>query len=749
MSESKSLLARLLAKENITVQHGNYTTAYFDVQNRILGLPLWRNDNKDLHDMLVGHEVGHALYTPAEGWVDMQKAAGDERVPGDYLNVVEDIRIERMIQNTYPGIVRSFKRGYTYLHESDFFGIADRKINAMGLMDRINLKAKLRDLIDVEFSETEQPLVDRAFAVNTWDEVVASARELYEFVKNNPESQNQENNTTQADVGGSKAEDDSDEELIDPSGGDGDEEETNDDQESTHESAQTDPGCETEDRDNACEQRANSDSQESDEGEKGSSREGGAEGLDGVETYRNAQENATELLDTNEKGEVPLVVHGMYREQMKEMIVPFEKVRKARETAKENVINEYHKISERYPDRKESCNRRLEEMNTDTDHRYREFITETKRVVNVMAKEFELRKAAYQYSRASTSRSGSLDLQRLHEYKTSDDIFSRVTTLADAKSHGMVMLIDNSASMYEERGPVIRQVLNLAMFCKRVNIPFDVYSFTNTRFIDPSDDDNVDGYPIEALNHKNAMLTHVLSSSFKRRDYDIAYRQLFDLSVRTEGSEGYYDRMSGTPLDDILTGMHMILKDFKNKYQIERPIFTVLTDGDSNQLNIRSALINKHMGLNRKGVRILLDESRQIISPKGRIFRIGCMSEYLYNAIRREVPGLKIIGYFVATTNDEFKRQVYRATGEYDYDNIKEARKLANRDKFVAYDNTMGYDRYFLLKAVRSSDLDTSDDEFEVSDKAKRGEITRAFKKYTKSKKGNRVLATQFAEIIS
>jgi len=187
MSESKSLLARLLAKENISVQHGNYTTAYFDVKNRILGLPLWKDDNKDMYDMLVGHEVGHALYTPAEGWIDMQTAAKDDRVPGDYLNVVEDIRIERKIQQMYPGIVRSFKKGYAYLNESDFFGLKGRDHNRMGLMDRINLKAKLRDLIDVEFSDVEQPLVNRAFAADTWDEVVESARELYEFMQSHPD----------------------------------------------------------------------------------------------------------------------------------------------------------------------------------------------------------------------------------------------------------------------------------------------------------------------------------------------------------------------------------------------------------------------------------------------------------------------------------------------------------------------------------------------------------------------------------
>ena len=58
--ENQSTLARLLAKENITVTTGNMSTAYFDVKNRTLGLPAWKNRGKDVYDMLTGHEVGHA-----------------------------------------------------------------------------------------------------------------------------------------------------------------------------------------------------------------------------------------------------------------------------------------------------------------------------------------------------------------------------------------------------------------------------------------------------------------------------------------------------------------------------------------------------------------------------------------------------------------------------------------------------------------------------------------------------------------
>ena len=65
--EVKGTLAKLLATENLTVEHRQVTTAYFDVENRVLCLPIWKHASETVYDLLVGHEVGHALYTPAEG----------------------------------------------------------------------------------------------------------------------------------------------------------------------------------------------------------------------------------------------------------------------------------------------------------------------------------------------------------------------------------------------------------------------------------------------------------------------------------------------------------------------------------------------------------------------------------------------------------------------------------------------------------------------------------------------------------
>ena len=90
-TEVKGTLAKLLATENLTVEHRKVSTASFDVNNRVLILPIWKNASSIVYDLLVGHEVGHALYTPNENYTDHVQC------PMDYVNVVEDVRIEKLM----------------------------------------------------------------------------------------------------------------------------------------------------------------------------------------------------------------------------------------------------------------------------------------------------------------------------------------------------------------------------------------------------------------------------------------------------------------------------------------------------------------------------------------------------------------------------------------------------------------------------------------------------------------------------
>ena len=119
--EIKSQLAKLLATEDILVENRNIETAQFDVENRVLTLPMWKRASESVYDMLVGHEVGHALYTPNEWY-------WEDRVPQQFVNVTEDARIEKLMKRRYPGLAKSFYKGYKELSDQDFFELEDKDI---------------------------------------------------------------------------------------------------------------------------------------------------------------------------------------------------------------------------------------------------------------------------------------------------------------------------------------------------------------------------------------------------------------------------------------------------------------------------------------------------------------------------------------------------------------------------------------------------------------------------------------------
>ena len=87
--------------------------------------------------MLVGHEVGHALFTPNEDW------RGVADCPKDFVNVIEDARIEKLMKRKFPGLRKSFAGGYKELNDRDFFDAAEHDITKFSLIDRINLHFKI------------------------------------------------------------------------------------------------------------------------------------------------------------------------------------------------------------------------------------------------------------------------------------------------------------------------------------------------------------------------------------------------------------------------------------------------------------------------------------------------------------------------------------------------------------------------------------------------------------------------------
>ena len=176
--EVKGTLAKLLATEDIVVEHRAVETAQFDVDNRVLTLPIWDASNNVI-DVLVAHEVGHALYTPN---IDPVCEA-----PKQFLNITEDVRVEKLMKRKYLGIGKSFYRGYKELNDMDFFELDD--LDTYNLADKINLHFKIGAFLGVKFTPQEQEIVNVVEKSETFEDAIAAAEALYNFCKQEQEDE--------------------------------------------------------------------------------------------------------------------------------------------------------------------------------------------------------------------------------------------------------------------------------------------------------------------------------------------------------------------------------------------------------------------------------------------------------------------------------------------------------------------------------------------------------------------------------
>jgi Mg-chelatase subunit ChlD len=682
---SQEYLAKLLAKENLTIQHGNYQTASFDVVDRVLRLPLWEDKGKAVYDLLVGHEVGHALYTPCQGWHDTKIDV--EGIPRVYLNIIEDIRIERKIQETYPGIVKQFKAGYKRLFDDNLFGTNDREITS--LMDKLNIHSKGRGIVPIEFDADEQPLVDEAMVVQTWDDVVDISRKIHKFLEEKKEEQENEESKTQ-----SPSEDSDD-----------------------GESSQTQGGQQTP-------ETGGESSDEESSPEKGDPTETFTD-----ETFRENEEKLLEGADDQwgDKRQ-PQYTSGISPENMEKVVTPYKELMEARAAL------DYSK----------------------TCYVYSDYITddwmETKKhlesTANLLAKDFERKKAAYEYSRSTESKKGSLNMNKIHQYKYSEDIFLTVTKLAQAKSHGIVMFVDLSGSMADIIQDVIKQTITIAMFCKKVSIPFDVYTFTS-RFSyerDDSDDITTKGNEIDSLNC--VRIVQVLSSTMKTKEFKLASRDLFGMSKlhnysydrpyylsRTEVTK--YDDMGTTPLIETSIVAYDIVNKFQRKYGIQKTNIMFLTDGYANNISIN--IDDSAPKVSR------IDSYKIALNFKGKILK-GHNNNELYEVCLgrlRELTGAKITGFFLAQSTKDYHHGFHGMN--VFYDERKTLLKKWRKEHIISLKKTRGYDDYFIVKVGDNK----QEEEFAPKKTEKISDIRNEFKKFNKGKKIVKQLVNKITDAVA
>jgi len=722
--ESKSLLAKLMATENLVVEQRKVSTAFFDTQSRVLVIPILDNNiPAHTYDLFMGHEVGHALWTPADG----HKIREKDEIPHGLANIVEDSRIERKIKYKYPGLKNSFIKGYKDLFDRNFFETQGRNVNQLKFVDRLNLHCKVGALLNISFSDKEKELVKAVESTETYSDVMEVCRKIIDFTRDQAKSdQVIELPMPEMDIFDEDDEDTSD--LTDFNQEKDDEEvPDNGNTEKTEEEEEDFEGT----GEVTSESEEESQEDEDDEGENEESF--GQDALD-------FDEQVSDLLESDTDRAYRENEHKLFSEECVEYI--YANIPKL---DLENTVVDFKKVYELY----DSFAKKYSWMSQSFyDYEgFKKLRDEIKTGVSYLVKEFEMRKSADQLKKASPAKTGDLNMSKIYSHQFNEDIFKKITVMPGAKSHGLVIFLDWSGSMGTHLENTVKQLFNIVMFCKKVNIPYEVYTFTTSSVEDVkvvqkrvSGDMAIDGFT----------LLNVLSSRMNAAQFTKAAAAL------THSANAFGDRyraavpdiftMGGTPLNQTIVAAMEIVPAFQRKYQLQVVNTIFLTDGDGdaglyvydrnlNQNNITSYNYNAGRP-NRVIIRdpvtkhqesIELGQSRKMTSSFIKLFKYRTKCN--------------IVGFYILSPN-EFKSYLYRHCYGIDTQDI---RANFSKNHCAVFTND-GFDEYYLLRSKKG---DSEEPELVVKENASSRVLATAFSKYNTKRNTNRVVLSRFINMIA
>ena len=693
MLDSKTLLAKLMATEDLIVEQRKVSTAHFDLKNRILCLPILKNDLEAFnYDHFIGHEVGHALYTPGEDY----KIACKELI-GSIVNVVEDVRIERKIKYKYPGLKNSFVKSYSNLIERNFFGTDDTDLNDLNFIDRANLYYKGGPSQGIEFSDEEMPYLELMNSTETFAEVVEVTKKIIAFMKEKAKEQ------LKTSSGEQKSE----------SGG-------------NEEGEKSESKTETEEIERVEAEAGGK--QKADENESSDTEPTDEEVLEQIKSKTDElfKENEKQLFDYD-AGDV--FYPNLPDIDLNRVIVPHTQLYKF-------AAESYHPYHQSLFD--------------EGQKNFVKYRNDLNRMVSYLVKEFELRKNADQMKRAAVSNTGELNMSKIYSYKFNEDIFKKITTMPEGKSHGLVMFLDWSGSMRNELEQTAKQLLALIMFCKKVNIPYEVYAFGDGSrmnhspvvFRKPGD------LRLEDFTLYNIFSSKMSASQFKYAASCFSNKSPADCLCRAMD-------MSGTPLNEAIVAAMKIVPEFqkKNNLQIVNTIF--LSDGESNSNSVMydNSASGREIGIHGKDTYLRDPKTRIEEKVTNGRSRFGSWTISLTNALlrmlKRKTNG-NVVGFYIVPLR-HFER-AYRTYGPYN-PNTTSTEMDQLRTKFRTEKNMIlepkGFDEYYLLKSDGIGADDLLDfDSVPIKTNTNKSIVT-AFKKFNKTRLESRVVLNRFINLIT
>jgi hypothetical protein len=734
---ASDLSARLLATENLSVIRARTQTASFDIKSRVLTLPLWKDMTPEIEDMLVGHEVGHALYTGEE----YLKPIRENVKMMSYLNIIEDVRIEKLMKRRYPGLRKRMNEGYKQLNDRDFFGVKQlQSFDELLLIDKINLYFKAGFQCGVTFTPEEKQFVNRAERVETIEEVIQLADDIYAFSKEQMEERKKRISQDPIDE---MEEDEDENEDLDGDGGEYDDFDDGINQDTD------------EDSDKGRGKKSQKEQNENSNSNKHTNDQVSDSELES-KTERNFSKKLEDLADTNTVYEY----WKFDKNYFKDPIIGYKRI------LSETMSPEAWYASEEYDRNTRHMNPAeiVEFMNKQLAE-YSKFKTESSSTVNYLVKEFEMKKSAQTYKRAQVSKIGSLDMAKIYSYKLKDDLFKRITMLPQGKNHGMVMLVDWSGSMNEVLQDTLKQVINLAMFCTRTQIPYRVFAFTNGyndeyKSLSPFDGDQEMYQQYQAWKRSKMEDTQILTNATSRFNL----LELFSSKMTTTEFNSMAKRVlhysfqcnnnystSSTPLNEALVWCYQHIGTYIKNNNIEKMTFITLTDGDGHGLSAVNSNIPdySYTGDNNKRLKVKNFIKDEVTQKTYELSSNGSSQTEMILRMIKDRYGISVVGFHICGGGRRELMSVLNCNlpsyaGDR-YSIIENWRTEFRKEGFVSLKNT-GRDELFLITKqstkIQEGELETNAD---MNARA----IAKNFGKYLNVKKTSRVLLNRFVTLVA
>ena len=466
----------------------------------------------------------------------------------------------------------------------------------------------------------------------------------------------------------------------------------------------------------------------------------------------------------------------------------------------ENIVTpakRVHQLLEKYYFNHSGAPERSARFESYASSKVKEFKSKNERYVSLLAKEFEMKKAARAYAKAKVSNTGDIDISKLYKYQVEDNIFRKMMRVPKGKSHGLVLLLDRSGSMSRNMAGSIEQILVLAMFCRKVNIPFVLYGFgdvTESRAVDyPGYDikknvcfqQNVNEFSFDTV-----FLREYINSKMSNSEFNRCIRNL--VLLKESYTSGYHslgrpmsEHLGNTPLLQAMIALEPITKQFRKVNNLDLVNLVVVHDGDADNTSRVNVERDPHewekqgekiirptsFNSSRENVFIKDYESKLQVKIEPSILN-GFYDESFRIAIFdwfRAKTGAKIFGFFIAGQGRELRQALVHRYVNKDGKSISEILKekyssthmmispersdiikdivaKMKSEKFIQSYNK-GYEAFFIMPG--GSDLQIEDEELVVTGAVTANKLKTAFMRMNKKKAVNRVMVSRFIDGIA